>query len=151
MPARKPTRLKIITGTARKDRQKREPEPKAGTPRPPSWLDAAASRFWHELVPELEAMRVLTHADREALGLTCTALAEHQRAAAIIAEHGLTYPAETRSGTTLYRERPEVRAAGDAWRRALRGLSEFGLTPTSRGRLDVEPQHVPDPADEFFT
>jgi P27 family predicted phage terminase small subunit len=96
-------------------------------------------------------MRVLTLADREALALTCSALAEHQRAAAVVAERGVAYEAPAKNGTVLYRERPEVRVASDAWRRALRGLTEFGLSPASRGRLDVPPPNdADDPVAEFF-
>ena len=50
---------------------------------------------------------------------------------------GSTYETVTRSGTVLYRPRPEVRLAADAWSRALRALVELGLTPRSRGRVEV--------------
>jgi P27 family predicted phage terminase small subunit len=152
MPARLPTRLKLLSGTARPSWLKREPEPPPGPPEPPKWLDATARRHWGELVPVLESMRVLTTADGAALALVCSALAEHERAAAVVAERGAAYEAVTEAGSVMHRPRPEVAIAADSWRRALRSLTEFGLSPSSRARLDVEPGTVArrDPADEFF-
>lgn len=154
MPARKPTNLKVLQGTARLHRLKREPRHPVGNPRPPAWLGEEARAFWAELMPMLVGAGVLTTADRQALALTCSALAEHQAARAVLAAGGSTYEAEAASGAILHRERPEVRVANDAWRRAMRGLVEFGLTPASRGRLDVEPGAAAacrgDPTAEFF-
>jgi P27 family predicted phage terminase small subunit len=93
---------------------------------------------------------VLTVADRAALALVCTALAEHEAAAAVVATKGATYEAVTEAGTILHRQRPEVAIASDAWRRAMRGLAEFGLTPASRGRVEATPQRPRDPASEWF-
>jgi P27 family predicted phage terminase small subunit len=88
------------------------------------------------LAKQLDGAGVLTEADQHALALLCTALAEHEAAAAVVAELGATYEARTESGTILHRVRPEVAIAADSWRRAMRGLSEFGLTPASRGRVE---------------
>jgi P27 family predicted phage terminase small subunit len=88
------------------------------------------------LAKQLDHAGVLTEADQHALALTCTALAQHEAAAAVIAEHGHSYQVVTESGTVLHRVRPEVAIAADSWRRAMRGLSEFGLTPASRGRVE---------------
>ena len=52
--------------------------------------------------------------DRGALALTCSALAEHQAAAAVVVELGATYEARTEAGAILYRERPQVRIAADS-------------------------------------
>jgi P27 family predicted phage terminase small subunit len=96
-------------------------------------------------------MGILTVADRQALALTASALAQHERAAAVITERGSTYETRTEAGAVLFRERAEVRIAGDSWRRAMRGLLEFGLSPASRGRVDVKAQDDSDPASKYFT
>jgi phage terminase small subunit len=93
MPARKPTNLKVLQGTARPHRAKREPRHPVGDPRPPAWLGEEARVFWHELVPVLVGAGVLTTADRQALALTCSALAEHRAAMAVLDAGGSTYEA----------------------------------------------------------
>lgn len=108
-------------------------------------MSKAARRYWSELAPRLIETGLLTEAERSALALTCEALAQHQAANAVIATLGYTYKAETESGTVLHRERAEVRIAADAWRRALRGLAEFGLTPASRGRIELPSQPKANP------
>jgi P27 family predicted phage terminase small subunit len=154
MPGRLPTVVKVLQGTARQHRLKREPQHPVGDPRPPAWLGAEARAFWDELVPVLVGAGVMTTADRHALALTCSALAEHRAAMAVLDAGGSTYEAASTSGAVLHRERPEVRTAADAWRRAMRGLCEFGLSPASRGRIDVEPVTAAtrrgDPTVEFF-
>jgi P27 family predicted phage terminase small subunit len=152
MPGRRPSALKLLEGTYRPDRSRREPRPPAGIPEAPAWLCEQAREIWRELAPALAGMGVLALPDRQALALACDALAEHRAARAVVEREGATYPATTESGATLHRVRPEVGIAADAWRRALRGLSEFGLTPASRGRIDVEPGDAGrhDPVDEFF-
>ena len=52
-------------------------------------------------------------------------------------EKGNVYEAVTNSGTVLYRPRPEARLAAAAWDRALRALVQLGLTPRSRGSVEV--------------
>jgi P27 family predicted phage terminase small subunit len=154
MSARKPTHLKLLTGTARKSRMQREPVPEAGAPPPPPWLDETGRGYWAALAPELEAMRVLTRADGPALALVCVALVEHERAAATVAKEGAVYKTVTEAGAVMHRPRPEVGVAQDAWRRAMKGLCEFGMSPASRGRIDVtsSPRAVGpvDPTAEFF-
>jgi P27 family predicted phage terminase small subunit len=154
MPARRPTALKVLEGTYRPDRSRREPRPPAGIPEAPAWLGEQARETWAELAPVLESMRVLTSADRLALALASDAVAEYQAARAVVAKEGATYRTITEGGSVLFRQRPEVAVAQDAWRRGLRALTEFGLTPASRGRIDVGPGDAaggPDPVDEFFT
>ena len=45
--------------------------------------------------------------------------------------------ATTATGDLMCRPNPEVTIAADAMRRALRMLSEFGLTPASRGKVSA--------------
>jgi P27 family predicted phage terminase small subunit len=50
-------------------------------------------------------------------------------------DHGLTYTTETTSGSTMYRQRPEVALMGAAWRDAMQALVQLGLTPSARSRV----------------
>jgi P27 family predicted phage terminase small subunit len=46
--------------------------------------------------------------------------------------------------SVIIRPRPEVKMASDAWRRMQRMLTEFGLTPSSRSKLDLPGKVEPD-------
>ena len=147
----KPTASKRLSGTLRRDRQnQREPKPKAGA-RCPSWLAADAKSVWRDLAPVLERMKVLTEADREALALLCSALAEYRQARAVLDREGSTYRATTEAGAVLVRPRPELRIAQDAWRRARLMLVEFGLSPAARSKVSaLDPAAEPDDAEAYF-
>ena len=87
------------------------------------WLDGIALELWNELEPILSAARVLTIADRTALALLCD---DYQR---------------VRTDPDDFKARDRVR----------RMLCEFGLTPSSRSRIRVEPEKkAVDPLDEFL-
>lgn len=54
-----------------------------------------------------------------------------------------TYETTTPTGSVMFRTRPEVALANDAWRRATVMLQQFGLTPASRPKVDARPPDVP--------
>jgi P27 family predicted phage terminase small subunit len=136
---RLPTTTKALRGTLRPDRvNHREPKPPLGIPRARRQLSKAARREYRLLVAVLAPMRVLTIADGQALELTACALAEYHQAAAVIAEHGVSYEAKTAAGAIMRRARPEQAIAADAWRRAHAGLASFGLTPAARPKVEGE-------------
>lgn len=141
MPARVPSRVKALRGTSRPDRERREPQPRPGNPRPSRALPLDVRREYDRLLRRLAPMRVLTHADGLALELGAQALAEFWRLDGVLREKGTTYETTTPQGSSLVRQRPEVVLLADAWRRAASMLQQFGLTPASRGRVEV----VPDP------
>ena len=69
---RKPSGLKLVEGTDRKDRAVDEPEyePTNGA-EPPDWLLPGAVAEWNRLTELLESQRVLTDADLTMLGHLC--------------------------------------------------------------------------------
>jgi P27 family predicted phage terminase small subunit len=85
-------------------------------------------------------MRVVTVADAYALELLCEALAEHRQARAVLHSKGFTYTTKTVGDVVMERKRPECAIASDSWRRAKIGLSNFGLDPASRGRVETVPE-----------
>jgi P27 family predicted phage terminase small subunit len=141
---RKPTRLKVLEGTVRKDRRNpNEPKPLRAPKRQvaPAWLNKDARVWWHRIRPLLVQMQVYTGADPVALGLLCDALAEYIAARQVLDDKGTTYETIGSTGT-LIRRRPEWDIARDAWRRAKTMLTEFGLTPAARAKVaagDVGP------------
>lgn len=148
---RKPSALHIIDGTDRPDRMNpNEPMPAVlvGST-PPPWVKGKARAAWKQIAAILTEMRVLTVSDVPALALVCDALAEYIEARAGVQKHGMVYDSKTvkivhtRDGdeveieTLMVRARPEVAIAADAWRRAMMGLTQFGLTPASRSKVSA--------------
>lgn len=131
---RKPTHLKVLHGTYRPDRApKNEPQPEPSTPSCPTWLHPEAKREWRRIVPHLEKLGLLTQVDRTALAAYCQLYARWWEAERAIKAHGLTQVTE--SGYVA--QRPEVGIANSALKQMRAYLSEFGLSPASRSRIDA--------------
>jgi P27 family predicted phage terminase small subunit len=95
-------------------------------------------------------MRVLTAGDRVALMLLCDAYSEWRAAKEAVDTHGMTYTTVSEKGDVMVRRRPEVAIRADAWKRVLRALVEFGLTPASRAGVSTGEADDEDPMAEFF-
>ena len=135
---RKPTQLKRLAGTLRRDRvNPREPKPPRGLPTLPRGTSPAVRREHARLVRQLALMPgVATRADASALELAAYAFAEYRAAAAVVLEQGPTYESTTQAGAVMHRARPAVAIAADAWRRAHAALQTFGLSPSSRPKVE---------------
>lgn len=147
----KPTALKVLQGTQRPGRVNRsEPKPLAMplSRRPPTWLSPRGKTAWREIVPVLRRMGVVTVADPLALSMLADAVGEYREARTVVIEEGATYWTEGQS--RMLRPRPEVAIASDAWRRSKQLLTEFGLTPASRGRVSGSPEKDEDPLDTWM-
>jgi P27 family predicted phage terminase small subunit len=148
---RKPTALKIVDGTFRKDRANaNEPRPdRKRLPSPPH-LDAGARKIWRGYAKLLDDMGVLTVADRTAL--ECLVMAHVDLTAArqaLAARDGLTYECYTKTGVTI-RLYPEVRLVNDATKRLHSWLSAFGITPADRNKVETRIEKNEDPAAKFL-
>jgi P27 family predicted phage terminase small subunit len=139
----KPTRLKILSGEKHKDRiNTREPQPRAGIPSMPSWLSTEAKVEWRRIVPELKRLQLITLIDRTALAAYCQAHAELARATKLIDKDGLllTIDMFSRNGELLGQRvvpNPAIKLQRDAFQRVKQFIAEFGLTPSSRSRIQV--------------
>lgn len=148
----KPTALKLLEGTARRDRiNASEPQPPLLLEaRPPAWLKGRGRRAWKELAPVLTEMRVLTVGDRAALMLLCDVYAEFMDARDAVRKHGQVYTMAVKGGGYMLMPRPEVSIAADAWRRASAMMQQFGLTPASRSKVSAKDAIESDPFEEFL-
>ncbi len=140
-PSPKPTTLLKLTGSWRAAaREKTEPKPAAIAPQCPDWLDAEGVRAWRQLTPILARMRVLTEADQFALAILCEAWSRYLKVTEHLRAHGDAY----RSGlpqddSRLWKRSPYSRLQTEL-AMTIRGmLQEFGLTPSSRGRIVTLP------------
>ncbi len=115
-PGKKPTKLKVVAGTARKDR---EPEAVVdlpvldNVPAAPDWmLNAHAVKEWDRLAKILTANKLLTEGGLSALGMLCNLHGEIVRQTSV----GMMPPAH------LF-----------AQYRAM--ANDFGLTPVAQGKV----------------
>lgn len=150
-PAPKPTALKILEGNkGKRPLNKKEPKPKLGIPKMPQHLGAIARQKWREVVPELDRMGMLALVDAADLEGFCVAYQDAVECDEIIREKGrvITTP------TGIARANPAVLQKREAWARVHRFAGEFGLSPASRTRIQVEfgasAQEEGDKDDEYY-
>lgn len=134
----KPTALKLLEGNPGKRALNRnEPKPQPIAPRAPLWLNADARREWRRVAPELERLGLLTRVDMAALASYCEAYALLMRAAKAIDAEGLVLTSQ--SGYA--QPHPAVGIVQRSMQNIRAFCSEFGLTPSSRGRMSLpEPE-----------
>jgi P27 family predicted phage terminase small subunit len=134
-PAPLPSHLKLVRGTARPDRMpKNEPKPKATTPRCPDWLCPEAKVIWKRVTKQLKEMNLLFTADQDVIASYCNAVLNYQRATEIVDKTGVLIKGR-RDGVVT---NPAVRVQRDAAQLIRQLAAELGLTPSARGRLNVE-------------
>ena len=113
---------------------------RTGAPKPPAFLLPAARREWKRVAAELEQLGLLTQVDMAALAGYCQSYARWAEAERALRVHGLVM--ETPSGYA--QQRPEV-SISQKERQLMRAFAaEFGLSPSSRGRLSVPGAKIED-------
>lgn len=135
-----PTQLKILRGNPGKQKlNDAEPAPpEDGVSMPPHLGDRAIAR-WAELLPMLQATRVMTRADVEALARYCDTFEWWLAVREKLKKEGDTYPILNDKGDVKYiAQRPEVSIAHKLAQQLRQLESDFGLTPAARSSLKVE-------------
>lgn len=129
----KPAALRLLEGNPGRRPVRNEPQPHYGAPARPRFLDVAARREWDRLAQEMARLKLLTVLDAGLFTVYCTTWSHWVACERVIAAEGMTQT----SPRGIVRIRPEVRLAL-RYAEQLRGLvSDFGLCPTARTRLDV--------------
>lgn len=132
----KPTKLKILDGDKNKKRINRhEPKPVTLKTTCPRYLDETAKLAWNRLYPELHGMGLVAKIDRDALGAYCQAYARYVKYEKIVMEKGELY--KTAAGNVIMS--PALAVANRALEQMRQFMAEFGLTPSSRARITLEP------------
>ncbi len=160
----KPTALKVLAGNpGRRPLNAGEPQPTADGVRCPSWLSLDAKREWRRVAPELQRIRLLTVADVSPLASYCDAYATARAMRTIIEREGYTFESKRvrvvdgENGATIEETvtailpRPEVAILQKSLLIVKAFCVEFGLTPSSRGRLHIEPPKQKDEFEEFLS
>jgi P27 family predicted phage terminase small subunit len=145
---RKPTALKLISGTAQKCRMnKNEPTPETEAPEIPGHLSGEAKAEWERIVPGLLDAGLLTRIDRAALAGYCVSWGRHVDAENEITAGGMTIT--TPNGMT--QASPFIAISRQEREIMKKFLLEFGLTPASRSKVTATPKEkTADPKQRFF-
>lgn len=141
MPAAKPARVKELAGNPGHRRIHRGPEAGTLSLRAPNGLPRRALEEWRRIAPRLVAMGIAGDVDRQALADYCVCVARLAEAEADIQARGILV-----EGDRGMVKNPSCQLARDYRADVIRWAQQFGLTPSSRGRLDVP---EPKPVDEF--
>jgi len=145
----KPTALKKLQGNpGRRPYSKKEAMPKKpkGIPRAPSHLDKRAQEEWRRMAKELHPLGLLTNIDLTALAAYCASFSIWLDAQKKIQKHGVLIKAQ--SGFPM--QSPYLAISNRAMTEMRKWMVEFGLTPSSRSRVQAEKPNKADPMDEFL-
>ncbi len=150
-PPPKPTHLKLLEGTFRKDRAaKREPKapkPKKKRMSPPAYLGRLAKAEWRRIIPKLDEMGILSDADRAVIAAYCQAWQRVQQYEKDIDDNGSSFITE--KGYEC--QRPAVAMAQKQAQLLRQFAGELGLSPSSRSRVEVPEKAPPaDPTEELL-
>jgi P27 family predicted phage terminase small subunit len=145
----KPTVLKILEGNpGRRPINKCEPQAPAEVPECPDFLDDEARAEWFRMAPVLQGMGVLTPADRAALAAYCTAYSRWVTAESQVKRLGTIVKSPLKN---FPMKSPYLTVADQALETMRKFMVEFGLTPSSRGRIRLpEDRRAGDEFDAFL-
>jgi P27 family predicted phage terminase small subunit len=147
-PAPKPTALKRIDGNPGKRAMNRaEPQFMAKAPSCPKHLTGEARKEWRRISRDLLAANLLQVVDRAALAAYCQAWARWVDAELKMQEAGFSMVATTDKGYEYVS--PWLTVANQALKQMRSFLTEFGLTPASRTRIQVPEQAEHDEYAEY--
>ncbi len=139
-PRPTPTEVLRARGSRRADRnpERQEPEPPPGPPECPAWLNPDAKVVWDQMLGLLSEMGVLTKADGNALARYAVMFCQWRQAQEFITKNGPIFPIRSGTGVTKgFGQFPQVSIAARLSAALLKIEAEFGLTPSSRARIDV--------------
>lgn len=145
MRGRKPTPRAILKlrNAYRADRHgKPNPKPPEGVPRCPSWLDATGKACWKRVTGSLRTMGILSSADTEVLCGLAQNWSLFVRASKLLNKTTLDGSLQVRHLSAT---------ASDAFKNYSKACAEFGLTPSSRCRIDTtRDKSEPDELDRLL-
>jgi P27 family predicted phage terminase small subunit len=139
-PPRKPTKLKLIQGTFRQDRAVgHEPKPDIEIPQVPAHLSDEAKVEWGRVSQELAQLGLLTRIDRAALAAYCECWADWVEASRLCATKDGQDRKVIKTAAGNFVENPYYSIKKRSAELMHKFLTEFGMTPASRTRIDASP------------
>lgn len=145
-PNRTPTAILAARGSWRANSRPNEPKPAVCVPRCPKGLDDVRKALWKSYGRILAEMGVLTEGDSSALSLLVDADATYRTLEEQVRTQGHTIKGRMQDIV----KNPAVAMRDNAWKRLLKILTEFGLSPASRTKVSVNPQAEDSEDSRFF-
>ncbi|MDN6227853.1 MAG: phage terminase small subunit P27 family [Enterobacterales bacterium] len=147
-----PTHLRLVKDNPSKRAiNKNEPNPLQGTQIPTHF--AKGVKYWLKRMgwaEELDAVGVMSTLDAKALELLVEAYTEYRHHCEVLDEEGYTYQTGSATGGKIVKAHPAAAMKADAWKRIRAMLSEFGMTPASRSKVEIKAPAGEDPFAEFL-
>lgn len=145
-----PDHLKLVKGTAQPSRMNPDaPTPSPDLPEPPEWLSVRAAEWFQRTLAILEGMGIASADHVDMLSLAASRYDEILDCQAVIEDLGRVYKVVTISGSIGFKARPEVAMKNDAMRHLQSLLAEFGLSPSSVGKVSAPSGDRSNPFAEF--
>lgn len=147
---RKPTNILKFSGAFAKNPKRareraNEPQLPPGSGSMPDWLDHDAQAEWGRIVPDLESSGVMSRVEASALGAYCLAVSHLRKAQAEVFKDGVTIMTE--GGL---KKHPAMNVVKDCSLLIKAFATEFGMTPSSRSRVNAKPIETPKQKEESF-
>jgi P27 family predicted phage terminase small subunit len=135
----KPTTLKLVEGNrGKRALNKQEPDPDyLQDMTAPDWLPADAKTVWDDLAPKLRRARVLTEIDVPMVCMLCISIAQYRQASKL-ADRRLLVKGRDDSGMPSIN--PALIIQSMSAKQAMAVMREFGMSPSARTRIMVQPQ-----------
>jgi P27 family predicted phage terminase small subunit len=131
-----PTHLKLLKGTYNVTRaNKNEPQPARGMPEPPDDLPPGVRNAWLEIGQQLDDAQILTAIDGKALRM----LAELWCKYTDLVSRARELPVIVKGKDGVPVVSPVWKAQLMMEKQLLAYLTEFGMTPSSRARVNTRP------------
>jgi P27 family predicted phage terminase small subunit len=132
----KPTRLKLITGNpGKRPLNAREPKPAIGVPTCPAHLNPSAKAEWKRLARQMHVLGMISELDRAALAAYCQAYGRWAEAERKLKET----PMLLKLPSGIIQQSPWLAIANKQLELMSKFMSELGLSPVSRTRVEVKP------------
>jgi P27 family predicted phage terminase small subunit len=137
---RKPSHLKLVSGTLRKHRENPdEPIATGDWPETPAWLSKSAAVIFLETCAKMAKLGTLSSEFSDAIAAYASSKDEVLIMTAVIEDLGATYRTTTATGDAMFRRRPEVAMRSDAMKRAQSLRAELGLGPAAISKVSAKP------------
>lgn len=150
-PPKTPTHLRLVKGNPSKRAiNKNEPKPPSGVPPIPKHFDKRGKYWFKRMGEELDAVGVMSTLDAKALELLVEAYTEYRHHCEVLDEEGYIYQTGSATGEKIVKAHPAAAMKADAWKRIRAMLSEFGMTPASRSKVEIKAPAGEDPFAEFL-
>jgi len=142
-----PTNLRVLRGNpGRRPLNQDEPKPKPRLPRAPDHLSGEAKKEWRRAGRFLLTLGLISDLDLAAFAAYCQAWGRW-----IEAEQALkTYGVMLKSPNGFPVQSPYLAVANRAMEQMKSCLSDFGMTPASRSRVQVAQEPEADPFEAFL-